>query len=600
MYQRTVQVNLPKVHTIDVEFKDVTWEVQIGFRKPKKQVLQGVSGCFRSGELTAIMGPSGAGKSSLLNLLTGFRNTGSSGTIEYVTSAGKQKHKDYRKSCCYIQQDDQLHGLFTTLEAMKMAADLKLGNSLSREAKDILIDDILETLDLIKTKETRCDRLSGGQRKRFSIALELIDNPPVMFLDEPTTGLDSSSTLQCIAMLQHLARGSRTIVCTIHQPSAAIYEMFDHVYLVADGQCMYQGSPGNTVPYLASVGLQCPKYHNPADYIIEVVSKEYGNFSEQLTTAASGAKSWRAGCVKKALLVTSFSRRNIEQKAVVIVTPPSEYLRFTVLLRRCVIQLYRDWTVTHLKIILHFLVGILLGLFYADAGNNGSKTINNFGFLMVTVVYLNYTSMMPAVLKFPSELPVVKKEKFNNWYQLRTYYVAHLVANVPVQMIFALVYSSVSYFMSAQLQDWARFFIFLMGAVFTTILADSFGLLLGTTLNPVDGTFLGAITSCMLMLFAGFFVFFKHMPVFMYYVSYLSYMRYSLETLVQAVYGYNREKLPCPEDKLYCHYRTPKTILDEVGMIDINLWMNVGILAANCVVLRIVGYCTLRRKISAS
>ncbi|XP_015110805.1 ATP-binding cassette sub-family G member 4 [Diachasma alloeum] len=600
MYQRTVQINLPKAHTIDVEFKDVIWEVRTGFRKPKKPVLKGVSGCFKSGELTAIMGPSGAGKSSLLNLLTGFHETGSTGTIEYVTSTGKQNYKDYRKACCYIQQDDQLHGLFTTLEAMRMAADLKLGNSLSQKSKDLLIDDILETLDLIKTKETRCDRLSGGQRKRFSIALELIDNPPVMFLDEPTTGLDSSSTLQCIAMLQHLARGGRTIVCTIHQPSAAIYEMFDHIYLVADGHCMFQGSPANTVPYFGSIGLHCPKYHNPADYMIEVVSKEYGNFSEQLIAAASGTKSWRSGYIKKAFLVTSFSRKNIEQKAVVIVTPPSECLRFSVLFRRCIIQLYRDWTVTHLKIVLHLLVGVLLGLFYADAGANGSKTVNNCGFLMVTVVYLCYTSMMPAVLRFPSELPVVKKEKFNNWYQLRTYYMAHLIANLPVQMLFAFVYSSVSYFMSSQPQDWSRFFMFLMSATSTTIISESFGLLLGTTLNPINGTFLGAIACCMLLLFAGFFVFFKHMPAFMYYVTYLSYMRYALEALVQSIYGYDREKLPCPEEELYCHYRAPRTILEELDMKDVNFWLNIGILAANCVVLRVVGYCTLRRKIAAS
>lgn len=532
-------------------------------------------------------------------LSAGFQDSGSTGTIDYISTAGKQNYKAYKKAACYIQQDDQLHGLFTTLEAMNMAADLKLGHSLTQESKRLLIDDILETLDLMKAKETRCDNLSGGQKKRFSIALELLDNPPVMFLDEPTTGLDSSSTLQCIAMLQNLARGGRTIVCTIHQPSAAIYEMFNHIYLVADGVCMFQGSPANTVPFFGSVGLHCPRYHNPADYMIEVVSKEYGDFQDQLV-AASATSSWRSGFVKKAFLVTSFSRRNLEQKAIVIVTPPSEFLRFFVLYRRCVVQLYRDWTVTHLKLVLHFLVGVLLGLFYADAGANGAKTVNNVGFLFVTVVYLCYTSMMPAVLRFPSELPVLKKEKFNNWYQLRTYYVAHLIANLPVQMLFATVYSSVSYFMSSQPQDWSRFFMFLIGATLTTVISESIGLVLGTTVNPINGTFLGAIASCVMFTFAGFFVFFRHMPVFMYYVSYLSYLRYAMQALVQAIYGYDREKLPCPEEALYCHYRAPKTILEELDMKDVNFWLNIGILVANFAVLRIVGYCTLRRKLSGA
>ncbi|KAK6636014.1 hypothetical protein RUM43_009666 [Polyplax serrata] len=198
---------------------------------------------------------------------------------------------EFNKEICYIMQDDQLHPIFTVMETMTMAADLKLGRNVSDKVKLILIDDILQTLGLSSTKQTKCERLSGGQRKRLSIALELIDNPPVMFLDEPTTGLDSSSSLQCIKALKALAKGGRTIVCTIHQPSASIYEMFDHVYFLAEGYCMYQGSSLNTVPYLLSVGLSCPQYHNPADF--KVISCEYGNFTQQLAITAQDTR-WRS------------------------------------------------------------------------------------------------------------------------------------------------------------------------------------------------------------------------------------------------------------------------------------------------------------------
>ncbi|KAH0547421.1 ATP-binding cassette sub-family G member 4-like [Cotesia glomerata] len=603
MYQRSVLINLPKAQTIDIEFTNISYQVRTGFRSPKKPILKGVSGCFKSGELTAIMGPSGAGKSTLLNVLTGFQGYDISGSIEYTSEDNQHGWSMYRKAACYIQQDDQLHSLFTTIESMTIAANLKIGSSLNDKAKQMLIDDILETLDLTKTKETRCDRLSGGQRKRLSIALELIDNPPILFLDEPTTGLDSSSTLQCIAMLKNLASDGRTIVCTIHQPSAAIYEMFDHVYLLADGHCMYQGAPSNTISYFANSGLHCPQYHNPADYIIEVVSKEYGNFNEQLSLTAKGTRCWRTPLFVKTPIYVNGLPNNSSvdcKKATVFINPPSELARFWVLLNRCIIQLYRDWTVTHLKIVLHFLVAVILGLVFVDAGSDGSKTINNIGFLLITCIYLCYTSMLPAVLRFPTELPILKKEKFNNWYQLRTFYAAFLAANIPVQMIFAVVYTTVSYFLSRQPLDLNRFLMFLIVTMMTTVVAESIGLLIGTTTNPINGTFIGAILTAVLLLFAGFLVFLRHMPRFMYYFTYLSYLRYALQGLVQAIYGNNREKLPCPSSVDYCHYRSPSSILTELAMADAIFWVDMMILVGYFVAFRVIGYCTLKKKLSGA
>ena len=601
MCQRAVLLNLPKSESLDIEFGDVKYEVSAGFRKPKKHILRGVSGTFKSGELTAIMGPSGAGKSSLLNILTGFQKN-MTGTMRFRSKRGERDWNEYKKESCYIQQDDMLHPLFSVQEVMKMAADLKLGSNLNKKAKQMVIDDVLDILDLSKTKETRCDRLSGGQRKRLSIALELVDNPPVMFLDEPTTGLDSSASLGLVAMLQCLARGGRTIICTIHQPSATIYEMFDHVYLLAEGRCVYQGDAKNTVNYLKKVGLQCPMYHNPADYVIEVVSKEYGDFNERLAVAAKD-QSWRATTpsVKKVLYHTdSMLKYNEEGKTTVLIRPPSEFSRFLVLVNRCSIQLFRDWTVTHLKLALHILVGILLGLLYTDAGWDGRKTISNVCFMLVNSVYICYTSLMPAVLKFPSELPVLRKEQFNNWYKLRTYYAAVLLTSIPVQMVFVMVYSATCYFLSSQPPELYRFLMFLTVTVLVALVAEGFGLTLGTTVNPINGTFLGAISTCAFLAFAGFLVLFDHMPRFMYYVTYVSYLRYAFEAMVHSVYGFNRPNLPCPttDDMEYCQYRIPKVVLKELAIADTNYWVNVGILVAHFVALRFIAYCTLRRKVS--
>nr|XP_034826792.1 ATP-binding cassette sub-family G member 1 isoform X1 [Maniola hyperantus] len=286
--QHKTLTHLPKRPPVDLAFTDLTYKVQEGRKSNVKTILKSVSGRLRSGELTAIMGPSGAGKSTLLNILTGYKTSGMEGSI---TVNGMERNlSSFRKLSCYIMQDNQLHGNLTVEEAMAVATALKLPSATNRADKEEVIQEILETLGLSEHHKTMTSNLSGGQKKRLSIALELVNNPPIMFFDEPTSGLDSSSCFQCISLLKTLARGGRTIICTIHQPSARLFEMFDHLYTLADGQCVYQGSTGRLVEWLGSLSLQCPSYHNPASFIIEVSCGEYGDNTGKLVRAIDNGK----------------------------------------------------------------------------------------------------------------------------------------------------------------------------------------------------------------------------------------------------------------------------------------------------------------------
>lgn len=146
---------------------------------------------------------------------------------------------------------------------MNLACDLKLKN---RQGHRELITEILENLHLNHRRNVTANNLSGGERKRLSIALELVANPNIFFLDEPTSGLDEVTAAQCIRLLSRLASQGRTIVCTIHQPSATIFNYFDNIFVLAKGQCVYQGTPSAIIPFLGHINLSCPMYYSPSDY----------------------------------------------------------------------------------------------------------------------------------------------------------------------------------------------------------------------------------------------------------------------------------------------------------------------------------------------
>ncbi|KAG8228307.1 hypothetical protein J437_LFUL007025 [Ladona fulva] len=190
------------------------------------------------------------------------------GATGCVSTNGKPRDLNrFRKISRYIMQEDRLQKHVSVKEALKTAADLKLGNRLSEEDKGRVVEEIIICLRLDRCSNTLTQRLSGGERKRLSIALELVDNPPVIFLDEPTTGLDDLSSAQCILLLQQLARGGRTVICSVHTPSARLFAAFDHVFVVSEGQCVFTGPPHQVVPFLKStLSLDCPTHYNPADF----------------------------------------------------------------------------------------------------------------------------------------------------------------------------------------------------------------------------------------------------------------------------------------------------------------------------------------------
>ncbi|XP_022899901.2 ATP-binding cassette sub-family G member 4 [Onthophagus taurus] len=589
-----------RVDPIDIRFENVTYTASLGFRKGTKQILHEINGYLPQGQLIAIMGPSGAGKSTLLNVLSGYSIKGVGGNV-YVDGAVRDL-KAFRKLSCYITQDDRLQPLLTVGENMRMAADFKLGVEVTKLEKDQIIKDILSTLGLSTSINTKASMLSGGQKKRLSIALELINNPLVMFLDEPTTGLDSLTCTQTVKLLKNLSDQGRTIICTIHQPSASLFSLFDQVYVLSFGNCLYQGSTENLVPFLDKANLPCPMYHNPADYIIELACGEYGTDKiEELSKETSNGLSieWfkHPESIKKQLTMTQSSKlkkklnRDNEN-----IQATSQYNQLKVLLRRGFLKSKRDSKLTYTRIGVNVLVAIMLGTLYWRAGIDGSKVLDNYNLLFSILMHHMMSTMMLTILTFPTELSILIKEHFNRWYSLKMYYASVTLVDIPISIVCAFLFSLIIYIMTAQPLELNRFFMFTVISTLVVFVAQSFGLMIGAVCNVVNGTFLGPTLSVPMMMFAGFGVAIKDLPAYLYWGSYISYLRYGLEGIVDAVYGMNRPTIACPEDK-YCHYKYPKQFLKEISMKADQFWNDIIALIIMLFFLRILAYVLLRWKL---
>ncbi|CAD8048393.1 unnamed protein product [Paramecium sonneborni] len=151
--------------------------------------------------------------------------------------------------------------------------------TISEEEKHQRVEALIRELGITKCADTRVGNtqirgVSGGERKRASIGVELLTNPSLIFLDEPTTGLDSSTALQVIDLLKRLAKNGRTIVSTIHQPSSEIFNNFDRLMLLVRGNIIYQGDAEEAINYYGNMGFQCPNFSNPSDYFMKLMNEE--------------------------------------------------------------------------------------------------------------------------------------------------------------------------------------------------------------------------------------------------------------------------------------------------------------------------------------
>ncbi|KAL5006964.1 hypothetical protein ScPMuIL_015770 [Solemya velum] len=277
---------------MELAFRDIT--VTQGDRK----VLHNISGRALGGQLMAIMGPSGAGKTLLLSVLTGRLPIDSG----HILIDNTPLNRRLQRKMSYVLQQDIFFPNLTLMDTLTFAAHLRLPDEMSKADKMERVNDIVDILDLRKCLDTVMGGmwlpdwkgLSGGERKRANIACEILTDPSTILLDEPTTGLDSSTAGSLLTTLRGYAvKKKKTVVMSIHQPSTQNFFQFDKLLLLCEGKMAYYGQTDDVIEYFDNIGIPIPDSYNPADFILEKL-KEQDETMKIIISAANEMRDWES------------------------------------------------------------------------------------------------------------------------------------------------------------------------------------------------------------------------------------------------------------------------------------------------------------------
>lgn len=537
-------------YTVDVTVPDET-----GKEKPaKKDILQGISGHVAPGQMLAIMGPSGCGKSSLLNILARRKTEedGATGDIHINGSPLATSEANYARLSGYVTQAFVFFEFLTVKETLMVSAKLTLPKTWTTKAKEDRVDRLLRDLDLTGAAETMIGSasnpdavgISGGERRRLCMAMELMNDPPLLFLDEPTSGLDSASALMVVQLLKRQAEAGKTVVCVIHQPRASILPLFDSVLLIGKGKTVYYGPSCNfdaeTDPlrsFFTEAGYPCPAFENPADHILDIINTAGdGNTTDESLKA-------REATVEK--LCAHYGQsplcKEMSGKAHAGADTPlpavhgngkskyatSWFTQFGVLIGRTLKLKLRDPMSFATVLSGVVVVSVLEGSIYWQIPMGDWQ--NRIAAIAMFVSFMAFMCF-DILMLWPAERTVYLRDQRAGMYSTSAFYIARSFAELPIHMLTGILGGVTTYYMYGMGMG-ALEFAFQSGLMITTS-AAVFMAVSSVALNFEQSNQLAMPILTILFLFSGFFVPANKIPVFWKWVPDVNYIYYSVNYLV--------------------------------------------------------------------
>ncbi|KAK9679005.1 hypothetical protein K7432_016462 [Basidiobolus ranarum] len=338
--------------------------------------------------MVAIMGP---GKNTLLNVLAGVSNGKLSGSILF--NGAKCSPKDFRKNIAYVKQDDLLYKNLSVRETIDYAVQMRLpSNQYDQTAKKERVEEIIRLLRLNECADTfigdSSGGISGGERKRTSIGIEVVTDSKILFLDDPTSGLDSNSAFSVCETVRDVARNTgRCVLMTIHQPSNKILDLFDRIILLGGKEVLFNGTKNEILDFFANVKFPCPKHTNLADHFLDFIAvdsnrvyrniKDYKHTSQDKTT------------VKGMENDNSLSNESIIKSMVSVENQSwslSWPMEFSLLLKRAALSTIRDKFSIIVKLVTCVFFGLLVGIAFGNLGYSQSSIHNRVGLFTLLAV----------------------------------------------------------------------------------------------------------------------------------------------------------------------------------------------------------------------
>ncbi|EOA23550.1 hypothetical protein CARUB_v10016744mg [Capsella rubella] len=532
-----------KIRPVTIRWRNITCSLSDKSSKSVRFLLKNVSGEAKPGRLLAIMGPSGSGKTTLLNVLAGQLGSSPRLHLSGLLEVNGKPSSSKAYKLAFVRQEDLFFSQLTVRETLSFAAELQLPHISSAEDRDEYVNNLLLNLGLVSCADScvgdaKVRGISGGEKKRLSLACELIASPSVIFADEPTTGLDAFQAEKVMETLQKLAQDGHTVICSIHQPRGSVYAKFDDIVLLTEGALVYAGPAGKEpMSYFGNFGFLCPEQVNPAEFLADLISVDYSSSesiysSQKRVHALVDAFSQRSSSVLYATPLGIKDETMRPRRKAMVGRKDGWWRQFFLLLKRAWMQASRDGPTNKVRARMSVASALIFGSVFWRMGKSQTSIQDRMGLLQVAAINTAMAALTKTVGVFPKERAIVDRERSKGSYSLGPYLLSKTIAEIPIGAAFPLMFGAVLYPMARLNPTLSRFGKFCGIVTVESFAASAMGLTVGAMVPSTEAAMaVGPSLMTVFIVFGGYYVNADNTPIIFRWIPRASLIRWAFQGL---------------------------------------------------------------------